>query len=226
MLRTWLIALMALTLWGCGESPTTAAKSRILLMGDSLMASNRGTGKAVADQIEAHLGEEVVDRSVAGARYFYTLPISGAAGMRLPAQYLSGNWEWVVMSGYGNDILFGCGCGKCDDEMNRLISADGSSGAIVDEVRFIRNSGARVVYTGYLRTPGFASPVERCGPIGTELDRRIALFAATDPGITFVSLADIVPSGDHSYHSADRIHPSPKGSAAIGAKVDAVIEGQ
>ncbi len=92
------------------------------------MASNRTLGQSVADRLEALLGQEVVDKSVPGARFIYGLPISGAAGLRIPAQFAAGDWDVVVMNGGGNDILFGCGCGRCDGVLNRLISADGRPG--------------------------------------------------------------------------------------------------
>ena len=85
-----LIALFSalFLLSACGEVVTESTRdARILLIGDSMMAANRGSGRAVANAIERQLGEEVIDRSVIASRYFYFLPISGAAGLRLPAQY-------------------------------------------------------------------------------------------------------------------------------------------
>jgi lysophospholipase L1-like esterase len=224
MLRP-LIALLSLLLFvGCGETVTTSTKdARILLMGDSMMAANRGSGRAVANAIEARLGEEVIDKSVIASRYFYYLPISGAAGLRLSAQYQPGNWDWVVLNGGGNDLLFGCGCGMCDTMVNRLISPDGSSGAIPELVARIRKSGAKVAYTGYLRNPGLYTPVRACRPYGDELDRRLARMAARDEGVVFLAMSDLVPPGDPSLHQQDMIHPSPKGSAAIGARIAAAM---
>ena len=188
-----------------------------------MMAANRAARQSVADVIESELDEEVVDRSVVGARYFYILPISGSAGLRLAAQYRPGKWEWVVLNGGGNDLLFGCGCHSCDGQMDRLIGADGKSGAIPAFVTQIRAGGAKVIYTGYLRNPGVRTPIKSCGPAGNELDRRLAIMAGRDPGVTFVSLADIVPFGDRSFHAPDLIHPSEKGSKAIGARIAGII---
>ena len=84
MLRPLIALLSLLLLIGCGEVVTSGTKdARILLMGDSMMAANRGSGQSVADGIERQLGEEVIDRSVYAARMIYILPISGAAGLRL-----------------------------------------------------------------------------------------------------------------------------------------------
>jgi lysophospholipase L1-like esterase len=209
---------------GCGEAVTSTTQSRILVLGDSMMASNSVANGTVADGIEAALGEEVIDRSVIGARYFYLLPLSGAAGLRLDAQYRPGKWDFVVLNGGGNDLLFGCGCGKCDGVLNRLVSPDGRTGAIPTFVAKLRASGARVVYVGYLRNPGTATPVKACGPAGNELDRRLGRMAALDSGVDFLAMSDLVPNGDTSFHQFDRIHPSPKGSRAIAQRIAARIK--
>lgn len=209
---------------GCGEAVTSTTQSRILVLGDSMMASNSVANGTVADGIEAALGEEVIDRSVIGARYFYLLPLSGAAGLRLDAQYRPGKWDFVVLNGGGNDLLFGCGCGKCDGVLNRLVSPDGRTGAIPTFVAKLRASGARVIYVGYLRNPGTATPVKACGPAGNELDRRLGRMAALDSGVDFLAMSDLVPNGDTSFHQFDRIHPSPKGSRAIAQRIAARIK--
>lgn len=214
-----LICLLSLLLVSCGEPIPKGGSARILVLGDSMLAANRANDKAVADQIEAALDTEVVDRSVIAARYFHVLPISGSAGMRITAQFQPGPWDWVVLNGGGNDLLFGCGCLICDGVLNRLVSADGRAGAIPAYVDRIRKTGARVLYLGYLRNPGVMTPIKHCGPAGNELDRRLALMARFDAGVTFLPMADLVPQGDVSYHQIDLIHPSFKGSAAIAARV-------
>ena len=96
-------------------------------------------------------------------------------------------------------------------------------GKIPDLVSRIRASGARVAYIGYLRTPGVTSPVEHCTRDGDALEARLTAMAARDPGVLFLSNRDLVPNGDRSFHDIDRIHPSPKGSAAIAARIAAEI---
>lgn len=69
MLRPFIALLSLFLLLGCGETVTASSKdARILLMGDSMMAANRTSGRAVANAIEARLGEEVIDRSVVASR--------------------------------------------------------------------------------------------------------------------------------------------------------------
>lgn len=218
-----IITVTALALIGCTESVPDDTVTRILAVGDSLMATNGLSRQAISDVVEAELNEPVVDRSVLGARMLYALPISGSAGLSIPKQYRESEWEWVIMNGGGNDLWLGCGCSACDGKMNKLISQDGRKGAIPGMMNRLRKSGAQVVYVGYLRSPGVGSPIEHCRDEGDELERRVEQLAKLDPGIHFVSLADLVPHGDRTFHSIDMIHPSTKASEAIGQRVAEVI---
>jgi len=200
-----------------------AAPAQVLVMGDSLLAVNGLQGRSVADELQRLTPLQVVDRSVIGASYLHLLPISGAAGMRISAQYRRGPWQWVVLNGGGNDVLWHCGCGDCTKFLDRLITPDGRKGAIAKEVARLRRTGARVAFVGYLRSNGFESIVDKCAATGDEMDRRLGRMAAADPGVMFIPLADLVPEGDTSYYAQDRIHPSPKGSKAIAARIAKAI---
>ncbi len=196
-------------------------------MGDSLMAWNGTSQRAISDVMEKHLQVEVTDRSVSAARMIYRLPVSGAAGLSIPKQLPKGqDWDWVVLNGGGNDLWLGCGCTACRRKMDKLASTDGSTGAIPDLVQDLRSTGARVIYTGYLRSPGRGSLIEHCKDEGEELDRRATQMAARDEGVYFLSLADLVPHGDRSYHAFDMIHPSVKGSDAIGTRIAELIQAE
>ena len=165
----------------------------------------------------------MLDRSVVGAHVIYSLPLSGAMGMKIARQYQPGDWDWIILNGGGNDLWLSCGCIFCDHRMERMISEDGTKGAIPEMVARLRGTGARVVYLGYLRSPGMGSPIEHCLKVGNELDRRLDHLAEQDKGTFFVSLADLVPYGDSSFHDFDMIHPSLKGSAQIAQRVAALI---
>lgn len=224
MLRPLLALLSLLLLASCGEMVTESTKdARILMMGDSMMAANRTSGRSVGVALERRLGETVIDRSTYAARMFYALPLTGAAGLSIPAQYQKGEWDWVVMNGGGNDLIFGCACGYCSTMVDRLISKDGTAGRIPEVIRRAQSSGAKVVYSGYLRNPGLFTPVRPCRVFGDELDRRLARLDARDPNFIFVPMSDLVPEGDPSLHQQDLMHPSPKGSAAIAARIAAAI---
>lgn len=222
MLRVFgLIALIALLI----SAPVARADTplRVLVMGDSFMTSNGSRQKSVPHVLSNLLGTRVKSTAVTGARHLYALPVTGALGLNISKQYRRGNWDVVVMNGGGNDLWLGCGCGKCTRKMARMISGDGQRGVIPEVIARARRTGARVIYVGYLRSPGRGSLIDACKTLGDTLERRIARLAATDSGLTFVSLADMVPFGDLSFHANDRIHPSPKGSAAAAERIMAAI---
>lgn len=212
MIRTLCILLTLALMAGCGEPVPQDGTARILLLGDSMMASNRVAGRSVADVIEATRGEPVIDRSVPGALF-----------ASIALQYRKGPWDTVLLNGGGNDLLFGCGCGACGGAINRLVSQDGQSGAIPTLMRRIRTDGAQVILVGYLRNPGVTASVKACGPAANELERRLQRTAALTPGMTYVSVADLVPSGDRSFQQQDQVHPTAKGSAAIAARMLAAM---
>ncbi|MCF6315308.1 MAG: SGNH/GDSL hydrolase family protein [Marinosulfonomonas sp.] len=221
---TFVIAVLVLLVSGASQTVAREQGSRILTMGDSLLAAHSFSGRAVSNAVENALGEQVTDRSVAGARIIYGLPISGAMGMKIAKQYRRGEWDWIILNGGGNDLWFGCGCRKCDRKMNRLISGNGSYGDIPRLVSKLRRTGARVIYVGYLRSPGIGSPIESCRDEGDELERRIDEMAKADTGVFFLSLAKLVPFGDRSFHGFDMIHPSLKASREIGKQIAEIIK--
>lgn len=190
-----------------------------------MLATGRLNDAAVSDVMEQTLRETVVDRSTIGARFHYALPISGAAGLNITKQYVPGAWDWVVVNGGGNDLWMGCGCMICDAKIDRLISDDGMRGTIPGFLSDLRQTGAKVIFVGYMRSPGRISPIEHCRDEGAELEARIATLAAKDTGLIYLSLEDLVPHGDGSYHGIDMVHPSFKGSKAIGQIIANVIEG-
>lgn len=198
-------------------------RPRILAMGDSMMAWHNVSGRSIPQVISNELGEPVVSQAIGGARIIYNLPISGAMGMKITNQYRKGDWDWIVVNGGGNDLWLGCGCTACDKRLNRMISDDGKKGVVPGMVSNLRQSGARVIYVGYLRSPGVGSVIDSCRPAGDEFEARIEAMSKLDKGLYFVSIADLVPHGDRSFHGVDMIHPSVKGSAAIGKRLAEVI---
>ncbi|MBY6068606.1 SGNH/GDSL hydrolase family protein [Leisingera aquaemixtae] len=222
LLRRLLLPFLLL-LSACGGAVPPDQSPRILAMGDSLLAWHSLAGKSISDTVSRELQEPVVDRSVSAARILYKLPISGAAGMNIGKQYTPGEWDWVIVNGGGNDLWLGCGCFACDRKMDKLISADGRDGAIPAMLSELRATGARVIYVGYLRSPGVGSMIEHCRDEGNELEARIGRMAEQDEGIYFLSNKDMVPYGDRSYHALDMIHPSVKASSEIGRKVAEII---
>lgn len=224
-----MIRLVALTLAFLALLPMQAAaqdkpEARILAIGDSLMAWHNVTGQSIADVVGRELGEATINRSVGGARMIFRLPGMAELGMRISSQYTKGDWDWVIMNGGGNDLWFGCGCKACDAKLDKLISSkDAGKGAIPDTVEKAVSEGANVVFVGYLRSPGFDSVIDECRDEGDEMENRIEAYLDGLPNVHFLSLKDLVPEGDKSYHGLDRVHPSLKASREIGQRVAALI---
>ncbi|AHC99429.1 GDSL family lipase [Leisingera methylohalidivorans DSM 14336] len=222
-MRLFLFPLFLL-IAACASAVPSEHSPRILAMGDSLLAWHSLAGKSVSDTVARELQEPVVDRSVSAARIIYKLPVSAAAGMQIRRQYQPGKWDWVIVNGGGNDLWLGCGCFACNRKLDKLVSKDGRAGAIPGMLSELRATGAKVIYVGYLRSPGTGSLIEHCRDEGNELEARIERLAELDKGIHFLSLRDMVPFGDRSYHALDMIHPSVKASNEIGQRVAEIIQ--
>lgn len=200
---------------------------RVLVIGDSLLASHKVSGRSVGHYLEKYLGTDVRDRSVLGARMIYKLPISGAIGLSIPAQYRDEHWDVVIVNGGGNDLWMGCGCRRCERKMNRLISESGTRGEVPKLLARIHKTGARVIYVGYLRSPGIVTPIESCKDEGDAFEARIATLADKVPGIDYLSLQDLVPHGDHSWLALDGVHPSVKASREIARRLAVeIVQGE
>jgi len=197
--------------------------SRILALGDSMMAWHAISNSSIADAMSEILGEPVDNRAIGGARIIYGLPVTGAIGMKISKQYRGEDADWVVINGGGNDLWLGCGCGKCDRKMARMIAPNGQSGEIPRLVWRIRETGARVIYLGYLRSPGVDSVIDACRELGDEFETRIARMVRAMDGVYFLDVSNLVPDGDRSFHGVDMIHPSKKASRVIGHKLAEVI---
>jgi len=181
------------------------------------MAWNRIGQGSIPDVIELATGSELVDRS-----RIASFVMTGG----IERQYIEGDWDWVVVNGGGNDLWLGCGCQKCENTLDKMISSDGTSGRIPSMLASILRDGARILYVGYLRSPGIGSPIDHCADYGNEFERRIEALATAQERITFLSLADLVPFGDRSYHALDMIHPSRKASFDIGYDAAQIILGR
>ncbi|MEX0307202.1 MAG: SGNH/GDSL hydrolase family protein [Ruegeria sp.] len=219
-----LLLLGCLSLFsGCQEMPDNAPDARVIAVGDSLLAWNATSGNSIPDFVERSLGVPVLDRSASAAWLrtgFYT---DGSPESGVQAQFVPGDWDWAIVNGGGNDLMLGCGCMRCGDVINAMISEDGQNGQVPDFLRRIRDGGTQVIYVGYLRSPDLVTPIEHCKGEGDEFEARINKLAQKEDGITFVSVQDVARPGDASFFSFDRIHPSRKSSRIIGERIAQII---
>jgi|TARA_R110002049_G_scaffold117332_2_gene270556 lysophospholipase L1-like esterase len=216
MLKQVMALVTLLGLLGCTDAAPRGGGD-ILALGDSVMAWNGGSGAAIPDVIGQKLGRVVVSRAVPGAQFDNNSTIAGAVGFDIKRQLPGGRWRWIVINGGANDLSADCGCGACGPQVDALISNDGTSGSIPAFVqRMQAQTGAQVIWMGYYAGSGrggFAG----CRDDLVEMEARLARMAARRDGFHFVDAEDVIDRGDRSLFAADNIHPSPRGSALIGA---------
>ena len=198
----------------CGRG--VPEQARIVVAGDSVMAWNRAEGGSVASGLQARLGEPVGDVSLPLARV-----AGGRGALNIPAQLSSINVDWVVVNGGANDLSGSCDCSDCGPVLNRLITADGSQGAIPALVADLRRRGSQVIWADYYTAPRYAGTA--CEAPYQVLENRLARMAQADSGVTLVDMDDVFRSDDLTLFASDRTHPSPKGSARIAGLIAPVL---
>ncbi|MFV1568028.1 SGNH/GDSL hydrolase family protein [Phaeobacter sp. JH20_02] len=209
-MKHWLIIGLVF-LGACGRG--VPENARIVVAGDSVMAWNRNDSGSVADRLESRLGEPVGDVSLSLARV-----TGGRGALHIPTQLKPVSAEWVVLNGGANDLRSrDCGCKVCDVELDRLISASGTQGAIPELVSDLRRRGSRIIWLDYYTSPRYAGTV--CVAPYQILEERLARMAAADAGVTLLDMDAVFRPDDLSLFAPDRIHPSLRGSDLIAGQV-------
>ncbi|MEL6708219.1 MAG: SGNH/GDSL hydrolase family protein [Pseudomonadota bacterium] len=199
--------------------------ARILVIGDSVMWWNEESGRSVAQELAKALSRPVINLSVPGARISHPDDNLAAEGLDIRAQYVPRNWNWVVVEGGANDLGDECGCAQCETTLNEMITVDASAGEWVDLVDRIRTDGANIVVAGYYSLPSQDSEevLAQCEGVIGELNARLERLAAKHRTVHFVSMSDAIDPASLEDYDPDLIHPSPRGSRAIGGKIGAAI---
>lgn len=223
MRRAWVFALALVAAACTGRETAPLPETQALAIGDSVLAWNGFRGHAIPDVVARQTGLKFSNLSASGARISHTSQQALAKGGDISRQYVPGPWEWVLLNGGANDLLSECGCRRCEGGLNRLISSDGRRGEIPALVARIRSSGARVMLLGYYDgnvRPNFFSG---CGPVVGRLNARLARLAQGRGGVFYASAKEVIDPADQTHWAIDRVHPSRRGSALIGALVAARI---
>ena len=213
MIRWTLLAFFLLA--ACGRD--VSEDTRVVVAGDSVMAWNSMTGGSVADVLQDRLGEPVSDVSLSFAQV-----AGGFGALNIPTQLDGVRAEWVVLNGGANDLSRNCDCSDCGPVLDRLISDDGTQGAIPALVADLRGRGTRVVWADYYTAPRYAGT--SCEAPYQALEERLSRMAGADPGVTLVDMDEVFSPEDLSLFAADRTHPSREGSARIARLVAPVLE--
>jgi len=216
-----LLAGVLAALVGACADPDVAPPpaGHLLAIGDSVLAWNRFRGRSVPDVVARQTGMQLSNLSVSGARISHSSPQARAKGGDIREQFMPGAWDWVLLNGGANDLLFECGCRRCGATLDRMISAEGARGEIPVLVKQLRSTGAQIVLLGYYDANARANLFSRCGETVGRLNQRLARLAARHGDVHFVSAAPAMDPANPRHWTVDRVHPSAVGAARIGQHI-------
>ena len=213
-------------------SPDSGETASILAVGDSIMAMNGQICQGVAGHAGLDLSRYVEDHSVGGRRLDHPDSDDDIMG-----QYEPGPWEWVIMTGGGNDMLQECGCNVdghdeqgCWDTLDSLLDPEAGTGEILDFLAMVRDdeaNAATVLLLGYYDfTEHSVANFDGCNAYLPELNARYEALAEQEDDLVFLSTAELMDLEAHPERIfIDGIHPSVEGSAALGTLVAETIAG-
>lgn len=206
---------LALTLFlaACAAAPPDGRG--ILAIGDSVMAWNGSAG--IPEIAAAQLGRPVVDASQPGAQLTNPSRLLGALGFDVSRQVRGTGWDWVLVTGGGNDLHGICG-GPEEAAVIDGIVDESLQGDLPDLVARLRATGARVAYVGYYdNATGAATSFSACQPAFDTINARMTRLAARDRGLLFLDTGTVIDPADRGLYAEDLIHPSRRGAARIGS---------
>lgn len=206
-MRTPLLSVLLL-LTACDAPPEGDA----LAIGDSYFDWNEGAD--IPDVAGETLGLEVANEAIAGAK------LTGSDDIR--SQYAEDRWQFLLMNGGGNDMRDECDCTACADDLDDLVSADGTGGDLVEFADEVAGAGVPVFYFFYPELPP-GTEFAPCIDVLLTLRDRVALAAADRDGLTLIDGGDVVTPDQGSMYDDDDIHPSEEGSRVLGAHAASVI---
>lgn len=180
-----------------------APQTRLVAVGDSILTWNSTSGRDIPQIVSQGTGLPVFNAAVSGARFL------GPNG--IPAQYPTGDWEWLIVDGGGNDL--GSVCGDPTGEravLDRLI-ADDLDGAYATFLRRVTAGGTKVILMGYAPVSIQGGPFAPCVGALEELRARQARLAASMPDVTFADVQQVVRPDNTAAYTFDRVHPTPLG---------------
>lgn len=200
----------ALLLAACQPAPSS--DNAILAIGDSIMAWNGNRG--IPEVVGAELGLRVVDASQSGARLNTDSTLAQALGFDITEQVRDGAWDWIILTAGGNDLRGNC------ERPDTVVLRDAQIGPdlmgdLSSFIASLRARGSKVAFVGYYDLlPDEPAP---CEPQFDIINERLTELAAGDAGLVFLDAATVIDRTDPNLFARDRLHPSPEGSARIGA---------
>lgn len=208
--------VLLLAIAGCSFVPPALNRDAdIIVVGDSILAWHRGTGRSIPEVIEQASGLIVSNVAISGAQFL------GPQG--IPTQYVADDWDWVIVNGGGNDLQSSCQTANAQRVLDALISADGQQGAFPAFVSDVAPQGARVIVLGYYPISDRGGPFLPCRSILIELAARQSRLADANPAVVFIDSGRVIGPSDAAAYAPDLVHPSPRGAALIGQLISSEI---
>ncbi|CTQ31576.1 SGNH/GDSL hydrolase family protein [Jannaschia rubra] len=211
-----ILSILSLILSACATAAPPPGDA-VLAIGDSVMAWNGDHG--IPEAVESTLGRPVVDRSQSLARLTNASGLAGVLGFDITRQFRGGDWDWVILTGGGNDLRDTCLTPAEDDVLSGLIDAE-LTGDVPRLIGHIRTTGAKVAFVGYYDgvegQPGAFAPCQ--GAFDT-INARMTRLAAERPGVLFFDAGEVIDPRDAGLYDGDFVHPSPRGAALIGREL-------
>ena len=203
---------LALALTACtDEGPSGEAD--ILAIGDSLLDFNTPDSDITTVAAEA-LGMTHEMGAVGGTT------LLGDDNAAIPGSYVNGDYRLLIVSGGGNDLGEGCTCGvDCAPILDELISADATSGVVVELVDQAVSDGKQVAWVGYMRPMADAEEFSGCNDELDVLDTRTALLDEGEANMVYIKGSDLGTGQEAELYAEDGYHPSPEGSRVLGEAV-------
>jgi len=202
----WCLILAVLAL--CSGA---SAETRVLVLGDSILAWNKTRGQSIPQLLDSVPGISVESRAVSGAAF------SGSRFLRreVRGQVPRGTWDVIVVNGGGNDLAGECNCRACEATLDQLVSANGRSGEIPAFLDRLAGRATRVIWLDYYPVSVRGGPFAPCIEELAVLEQRMQAVARLRRHVAFVDAGEVYDRRDMSLYARDLVHPTPKGGARI-----------
>lgn len=184
-------------------------------VGDSFLDWNIDSGQSIPEQVGELLSMEVQNNAIGGSLFS-----DEDHGEDIRAQYESNDSAWVLMTGGGNDLNDECGCGDCAENIDGMISTDGSEGDIPRFINRVRSEGPNVVILGYYNIPEEADDFMGCEDELEVLATRYEQLTSQTDGVIFVDGRDFITFDEQvDAYDSDFVHPSVEGGRILSEAV-------
>ena len=206
----WLL----LSITGCTQVERgSLTDAKIYAIGDSIFEWNLSDQLSAPQEVGRILNQPVYNAAISGSQ------MTDDSESSIPNQYVSGEWDWIVMDGGANDLNNLCECDDCSTVQDQIESE------LTTFVTDRRSEDINIVIWGYYDLPSNARyGFDRCSDSLAELRQRQKALADTDPGILFVDGSLDITGEDLTFFDRDKVHPSTEGSTLIGSQIAQAIQ--